>query len=447
MNKRHYIMIIIQIYLALTLLIYEFGPIRYNTQNKALLYFLLFMFQLALFLGYYVANRITKNGKRKKERMKRFNTEWINNNIEKIIIVALVISIFYSIMWMVRYSDTFSPMEIVKNIVNGIVDPSKAYYKNMEMNTKPQIMGSLITVTSTLLVGFYYIGVPLGVYFFKKFKRGGKILVCVAIVLEIATYIMKGTNIGVFRMGFAIIPILILKWSQIKNKNSNKSKKKVIIKIVSVVILMVLIVSYFAYSTTDRMGNKIPTKISNIPIDSNNVLLNLIPDSFKYAFIMVDFYLTQGYCGMSIALNYDFQSTFGIGNSTFLTENIEDIFHTKIYERTYQSRMKEVWNDRVNWSTAYTWFANDISFIGVIPLMFLLGWMLYKVIEGASRGNIFAIALIPLYTQMIIFLPANNSMLANPMTFMPFFIIHVLWLITGITKGKPRGKEVTENEQ
>ena len=349
-------------------------------------------------------------------------------------------------MWLVRYSDTFSPIEIINNIINGIKDPAKAYFKNMEMNSKPQIMGSLITVTSTLLIGFYYCGIPLGIYFFKKLSIHTKILVIIAIILEASVYIMKGTNIGLFRVGLSLIIILMLKWIQSKNNKPIKSRKEIAKKIICIMLLAILVISYFTYSTTDRMDNIIPEKISNMPVDTNNIMLYLIPNNFKYGFIMIDSYLTQGYCGMSNALGYDFQTTFGIGNSAFLIENFQDVFNINIYNRTYQNRIKDVWDDRINWHTAYTWFANDVSFIGIIPLMFILGFMLYKVVNSAKNGNIFAIILLPLYAQMILFLSANNSVLSNPMTFMPFVLIHFMWFISYLQGNKYKLKEVNNEK-
>ncbi|MDO5666184.1 MAG: hypothetical protein Q4G63_13160, partial [Bacteroidia bacterium] len=88
------------------------------------------------------------------------------------------------------------------------------------------------------------------------------------------------------------------------------------------------------------------------------------------------------------------------------------------------------WSATINWHTAYTWIANDLSFIGVIIWMFLLG-MLFSILVKLSLDNSkVAIILFSLIVQIIIFLPMNNVVLSNPLTFMPLIIYLMVFLVT-----------------
>lgn len=65
---------------------------------------------------------------------------------------------------------------------------------------------------------------------------------------------------------------------------------------------------------------------------------------------------------------------------------------------------------------------------GVIIIMLLLGMAFNLILRDAINGNSIAVSLLPLYVIMLIFLPCNNVILSNPLTFMPFVIWNVIWI-------------------
>lgn len=420
--------IIIELYLVITVLLYSFGPIEYNKQNEIQLYGFIVIYQLVFFVGYYLSQKYIKISDNniyqsvKSKFAKKFNL---------FMAIIICISIFFSLMVIIRYSNTFNPIKIIQTIINSIFSPDKAYINRMEQNQEFLIGGRYITALSTLLSWLYYLAMTVGVYYFKKLNKSNKLLVIISIILEVLSFIIKGTNFGIFRVGIIIITSILLnlhKRISYKKININKVLKSGMV----VITLLILIIGYFMYSTTSRMGgnDKIPDTISKSKINKDNLLVKILPDNLKFGTILGISYISQGYHGMALAFDYNFKSTCGIGNSTFLIENIKDIFGIDVYNNTYQAKMKNEWHPTINWHTAYTWFANDVSFFGVIIIMFILGIAINLIIRDAKKGNIIAIILLPLYIIMILFLPCNNVVLSTPSTFMPFVIWNFVWILS-----------------
>ena len=419
--------ICIEIYLLITVLLYSLGPIEYNKQNQFQLYSFIIMFQLALFMGYYLSEKYIKV--KEKNIFNKIKLQY-DKRINLFILIVVCVSLLFSLMVIIRYANTFNLIDIIKTITNSIVNPDKAYTDRLAQSPNELIGGRYITTISTCLAWLFYLAIPLGIYHFKDLKEYNKILVIICVISEVLSFLIKGTNFGIFRVAIIIITIILIKFHE--KQTFKKIDKKKIIKVVLIIItLFIIVLGYFMYSTTSRMGgnDNIPKTISGANINKENLLLKITPKGLRFGMLLAISYVSQGYNGMALAFNYDFSSTYGIGNSDFLIENFKDILGIDIYSNTYQFKMQNEWHPTINWHTAYTWFANDVSFFGVISVMFILGIAINLILRDAKNGNVLAISLLPLYTIMIIFLPCNNVVLSNPSTFMPFIIWNIVWIL------------------
>jgi hypothetical protein len=180
-------------------------------------------------------------------------------------------------------------------------------------------------------------------------------------------------------------------------------------------------------NTSDRLSTALPLTIAGVPMNYDNVLVSSLPDTWKVGAVLVFLYLCQGYYGFSYTFDYPFESTYGFGSGRFVSDNVGSMLGTDIYSRTYVHRMSGIWDERQNWHTAYTWFANDVSPVGVVLVMLFVGLMFGMVLRGALRGEVLAIALLPLYCLMVVFIPANNVVISNPLTCMPFVILSAVF--------------------
>ena len=94
---------------------------------------------------------------------------------------------------------------------------------------------------------------------------------------------------------------------------------------------------------------------------------------------------------------------------------------------TFQMKTDALWGATTRWHTIYTHFANDVGFIGVGFVLFVIGatfaftWKL-----ALFQKNIYASILIPIYSFMFVFFPANNQVLGFVASFSAFLLAHYL---------------------
>jgi hypothetical protein len=137
--------------------------------------------------------------------------------------------------------------------------------------------------------------------------------------------------------------------------------------------------------------------------------------------------LVQGYYGFSLALDQNFTTTFGFGNSPFLSRQFEWITGISLKNRTYQYKIDNLWSESVQWHTFYSQFANDFHFLGVSVLLFFIGFFMAITWKSIFLfSNYFALLLMPLYFEMFIFIPANNQIFGYIETLSTFFILNYL---------------------
>ncbi|MGO4303099.1 hypothetical protein [Cupriavidus sp. RAF12] len=165
-------------------------------------------------------------------------------------------------------------------------------------------------------------------------------------------------------------------------------------------------------------------------VDTGSDFVNFI----RFSFGMLSAYLNQGYYGLSVALNTDFNWTYGIGHSSFLVSFFSSFFDSEsIYQDGLMYALRAGgWDDRYVWSSAFPWLASDLTFWGVPPFMFLIGaiysraW--FAAIAKRSLSGIMVFALLSIF---IVYLPANNQLAQSP----DYYVATVVWLAIFVLEG------------
>jgi hypothetical protein len=275
---------------------------------------------------------------------------------------------------------------------------------------------------------------------FKKLKLSYKIIGIITILFNVIYYISIGTNIGIFDIAilFASLYYLkIIKNNYLKNKElkiNNLKKNNKRIGILICIILILIIIIYFSNTIGDRNLGKSwmasGYNIGGVVLNSDSVFFKIIPSGLYTLLVTLSAYLTQGYYGLSLSMNYDWKFTFGLGSFPRLLPYVEQYF-PQIYENTYQARIEDNynWGSQENWHSLYSWLANDLSFIGVIFFMFGFGYLtaiVYK--DSLYSNNPFAKVMFYFLTISIFFIPANNQMGASLEKLFTFATIFIFWL-------------------
>jgi hypothetical protein len=275
---------------------------------------------------------------------------------------------------------------------------------------------------------------PLSIYNFKRLKLSYKLIVLISLFFELARWIATGTSKGIIDVILIILVVTVVKYMKkraLDNRNRIFDFKKYRFRIL---VLSLIVVGVFFFS--NNVGDRVNQNWSNYIISNGNVninvdapLMKITPNSMKPTLIYLTSYLTQGYYAFSMSLDLDYYPMLGVGNSMFLMENFNEIFDLNLYEKTYQNRMSVFgWHPFVNWHSFYVWVANDVHYIGVILVMFLIGYLLGSVYKNVILyDDPIALVLLCLTTIMIIYIPANNQLLSYPTTFMAFWITLIYW--------------------
>ncbi|THE09063.1 oligosaccharide repeat unit polymerase [Bacillus timonensis] len=407
-KQKYFPLILLESYLFISVILFYFGPINYPNVSVFKTVSLILLYNFFLVIGYLVAEKKITLIENKKMVISF-------NKIRIMILTGAIISIFFSYVSFVSYSSSINPLIIIKDILGGISDPGEAYLRNIQIARE----GGVITKFMTLLSPVTFLTIPLGLFFYFKLKTFEKIVVAIAIVTEILTFIIKGTNFGIFKIAIIFVVIFML--------NRGYEKINLITK-----GLIGFALFYFLFSISDRMQlTEIPNTVFNIEIDKQHILFKLLPVSLSVPIMLAMSYVSQGYYALSLTSLYNFESTYGFGSGRFLISNMQSLLDINIWERTYQYKMDPLWDSRVNWHTIYVWFANDVGIYGVLVIMAIIGFLFCLVLKDAKeQKNIFAIILLPLYIIMLLFIPANNIIFDNPLMFMPFVIFNIVWIFS-----------------
>lgn len=426
-------------YLVFSIIVYIICPYNWPTKQPILFYSLNFMYILALILGY-------NFGQHYNISLNLF--KWSEDKTEKLIKAIPILMIFNVLIYIFHIFRTYglSSFDFVSlwdKMSIGLQNPGLGYklnYLRQQTLDGPNVLGGSIFTIVNLMWGFIKnIVLILAMIFFKRLKLYGKIATIIYISLVILFYISIGTNIQFFHVFLLVeIPIIIETFDKWHKKELNK---KMILKlIVFILIGVLLLLTYFGWMMESRsdasnyeisnyeIGGLSPGKediigiINNNDSDGESKLNNL--------WISFSSYLTQGYYGMSQALELPWTPMYGLGSNMWVV----DIVSKNIYDIdqfTYQVKLEQFgWDSDVRWHSIYTWLANDFSFYGVIIVMFFIGLLFGAMFKDAIvNKNPFALASIFFFMLLLIFIPCNNQIGQTNENLCPFILLLLLWLI------------------
>lgn len=439
-NKALYIPIAyVQLYLTATILLYILGPLEWKSQNPVMLFSFILLSQALLFFGYMLEmNKMTKR-----------NT--VNNHVDnyvqldskektlKFLNIFIVINLIITILYLMRNTgmSSFSLAEIISNFSKGLTDSGNQYLGkfNEEISFGGGWLAPLITISSPLL----WPVIPLSFYFFKDLKFYNKLIIILTVFFEAARWISTGTNKGVIDLILTFVFIVFIRlWNKNYLANEKKSKKQ-IVYIAAILSLILLGFTLFVNNIDSRLNenyNTVTKITGDTKVNLDKPLMKLMPDELNSLFVYTSQYLTQGYYGLSLALDEPFVPMFGVGNSTFILENLKEI-NIDLYQYTYAERIAyEGWDPSMNWHTIYVWLANDLSFFGVLVAMYFIGvYFAHVSYRCIANKEPIAISLLILLLLGFFYFPANNQIMASPITFMAFWGINAYWIFKAKNNG------------
>lgn len=422
------------IYQFATVVLYVFGPIHWKTHNPIITFGLIFGYILCLWLGFhYGKNKYTTQILREQNKsgnnFKHFEYEDFFVKYYYIIFAIAFVLRLISITRILRLYGWSSILVIIDRITTSYSD---LYSAEQLVDTGAQMYGgTAFSVITVIFSPLTFAFVPMFLLSFKRLSLLQRALGCVQTFLWVIAKLSAGTSQGFFNIIICVFTVFILVRNKKEKKVVNVKKRG---KYLPIIIGVVLMVVAFNFVMSDRMGKgnvDFWQKGENV-ITQDGIIYNLLPVGLRDLVVWVDFYLVQGYYGLSLATTLRWVPMFGTGSSRWLCLELSSAFSEKIYESTYQMRIEQAgykWGASANWHSAYSWFANDVSFIGVFLVMFLIGCLFVKTYyEAYRKRSLCSVGLLSLLIQMIIFLPSNNIAFSDSNLLMPFIVYTMVML-------------------
>lgn len=422
------------IYLWGTVFLCFFGPIHFNIRNPLLLIFLLTMYHIALQIGYktaynydvtYYSNVDIKTPSYKSLESVKF---------------LLVIAIIVDFCLLVYIAGTASPLGIFEKVVEGIKSPATRYEANFaEMEIRGNGLQSLLL---TLGMPFTIMALILSTFFFSNLSLSYKALTVILFFIHISYVLIQGANEGVFDIAIYIGVAIFLRL-QCQNINMQRVKMKKNKKLVLIFVVGVLAYVALSFFTSNIIGrtqaNFAFGTLGENYYDPNAAINKYIPDGLFITFVYLTAYLCEGYYGMSLATTLEWVPNWGMGFSPFIRNNLSDLLGVDLFKNSYQFRIDQFyeWGALRNFHTAYTFWANDVSYLGVVFVMFALGYVFCKCYHASVlRQSKSAIIMMPILVTMLFYLPANNKIFVQPASMLLIMYLGIYELLKYISKKK-----------
>jgi hypothetical protein len=429
---KYFPLIVMQIYLCITVIVFYYGPWPTAISNPLALFLYLALNHFALLAGYLLA---TWTHKVKPQMAAAHNNGWI-----------WMILIFATIWILPKYWNrlsviTFDPGELIGLIAEGIRDPLKAYRRFHDTGFGGAA-DNIVSYLNAMVAPLSYAAIPVGFFFWTRLKLIQKLLTVVIVIAELGTWLARGTNKGLFDFAFLSVWMILAGHPALFEKGRNFKR---FLFISFGLMLFITAINHFSNRHFNPRhvgcGRAITAydPVLRIKVDHDRPILEYTPSQYHPLIIAFCGYLTGGYNALGMALEEPFVPCYGMGNSYFLTRITRHFFEPNyISNRSYPGRLEKLYRiDRyVRWHSFYTWWASDVTFFGVVIVVFWIGWCLSITwLDCLSYRNITSVILFSLFLTVVYYLPANNQVFAFSETFMSLTFYGFVRLIR-----KPWGK-------
>lgn len=453
--------ILIELYLWAGYGLYRFGVWKWPFREDGRAFIFILLCNMMLLFGYLLAYKIKIE--------KHGNTSFVIKP-ELIVAVCCVASIILYLPTCKLYTGYYYPP-----IIKALQDPAKVYNDvvlNSGNNTSVRIWG--------LFDIFIYCLLPVLIYYWENISKKLKVISILVALMYLFVYISCGKNIQVFMVVISLaIPYLLV----LCKNHYSKDNKRVIRTTIIFFSYLLIAVAMFQWNLSSRTlyskdydlamdkplsgsgnGNYTDITYSNLMIDQDQInkynsvykiypiytaeysmayvnpedsVLKALPISLRFLYIMGTGYLTNGYHGLTVSLHTEHQWTYGLGHSGFLMDYYSRFTGISVVEHSYYYRLcnsiKPQLVSESMWPSAYTQYADDITFPGVVVLMLFMGFLLYFIwIDAMTGKNPFSILLISQLAVLYLFLPANCILENSGGYCVTFYGIICIWILTKV---------------
>jgi hypothetical protein len=389
------------------------APIAWDTETLPQIYLLVLVCQAFLAFGFLVG-RNRGLSTRPKTVLPLSSADKVMPYLIGIYLLAIPISYGFRM--------GFSPFDIAgmaNLILAGLSDRAFGYANALRGTGLGPIPWSLYFAVSIVAQSFFI----AGFLYWRRMGAAVKLLFAGLVGLDLLFSMGRGTTFGVVSMVTTFV-FAALFW-----------RKSRIAKGLLIAGLFIATVALFSYNLYSRSGNVERavelTEFGRSVLIVDDPVLAMVPEALRPTYLNVIWYFGGGYYHASFALDLDFRPTLFLGSNPALI-GLAAIFGIDVWNDTYMHRLQTTRGiDELGvWHTAYLWYANDVSFVGVPLLLLGMAYLFGFSWARAAQGDFLSGIVFVMVGNMLLFLFANNTYLSS--VFYSFMVLLPFWLLTRV---------------
>jgi hypothetical protein len=409
------------VYVIFTLILHVLGPWEYKDEVLWQVVIYISLAMLFFVLGYRsIAARYVK---------KIYRDEAIcENNYRRLIGIAktgLVLQILLNLLLAASdYADGRLSFE-------GLLNPGQAYIDALELNRDGGGTVSFVGQIKTLFSPWMYFADAFLLFNYSRISVRWRLILVFTLSFQLVHgALIKAAQKGFFDLFilFTSVGILRVYFDRARFIKLAKYSLAFLFGVVAIFALFQLS-RMNAYDALDYSG------VDRMKLDRDGLLFSILGDSLGLATSLFVGYLSQGYYGLSLCLQLPFEWTYGLGNSFALASYAEQYLGVaSVADNTYPSRMEAYfgWPAKMYWHTFFPWVASDLTFIGAIILMYLIGRSYARsFIDGVVFESPLGICVFYFISTLMIYLPANNQLMQTREMMIGTLVLVITWLVFG----------------
>lgn len=303
-----------------------------------------------------------------------------------------------------------------------LASPLEAYSNMQEQLTQDRMDRIWLIISKIIASPFILIALP---YFFMRVIVYGKdkTHLAIMVLLYFAMSVFRGTD----KQLFDVFIIFFTTFLAVKPRFIYKvfSTKKNISQFLCLVFFLIFIIGAFSLKKEDRLQS-----VEQRCLISQNVCYELKKDNnILFAGTLLYTYLTQGYYGLSVSFDAEFNSSYGFGHSSSL-EYLGSLLGLS-FEKNVVDQLDELgWAAKGRWSTGFVSIANDIPFYFIPFVSFFLFFFMsisYKIYRESK--DVLALTIFVYFMYTLIYMPANLQIAQSGDLYLGFLLLTLLFLL------------------
>lgn len=396
-----------QIYLWTTFGLFLLSPLSDKVENVTILIaFIAYVFG-SFYIGYVFAcanRQVVRKDLRERPPRKQ---------LQRIRLTILAGSLYFAV-WGVNQMIDFGAQSF-GDIAESVLNPGAAYGAKFSVYERRHAANEVNPITQVLILLsiIYSLFLPLLLIYWRFLSPIARLFAASSICIYIVSFLAIGTQKGlgdVLLLSLAGLMVLLNSGSATLSRSAKK-------KILASVTLSALVLSLYMMLNQGSRAQEFGLSESLMfGAVSNSYLATLVGESAALGLFSLAGYPSHGYMGLALDLEIDFVFSWGAGLSqAFESYRAQYLGGESNVLLTYPFRAESVtgWPSGMYWSTAFPWFASDLTFLGCGPLMAFAGFLFAKTWIRSISGHtdFLALAALGQFFIFVAYLPANNQVL------------------------------------